>query len=249
MFGSLSPEKTTAEVKTIIRYSKLKKESRILDLACGRGRHSIEFGRHKYNVVGLDYSKVYLEKAARLAKEKKIQDRVSFVREDMRRFSPRLGLRSFDLVVSLYNSFGYFSKRSDDQRVLNEAAQVLKPGGFLVLNTLNHAGVEHRLCSLPTSACLAGLDRWEQHSRNEFFLDRAWYDAKRREIHVDWHFLDLHTGKDQTYSFRQNVYSAEDIRKMLQKAGFSIVKRWGRLDGEKFMTNSWHQTVLAKKIR
>ena len=249
MFGRISSIKTVAEVKTILRNSKLRQKGDILDLACGRGRHSIEFARRKYSVIGFDYSKAYLEKAQRLARVEKVQDHVSFVRGDMRRLSPLLSSESFDLVVSLYNSFGYFSKRSDDQRVLNEAAQVLKPGGFLVLNTLNHAGVEHRLCSLPTSAGLAGLDRWEQHSRKEFLLDRARYDVKRREIRVDWHFLDLKAGKNQTHSFRQNVYSTEDLEKMLKKAGFSIVKRWGRLDGEKFRRTSWHQTVLAKKIR
>lgn len=249
MFGRISPIKTAAEVKAVLKYSKLSRENHILDLACGRGRHSVELGRRGYRVTGFDYSKAYLTSAQQLVKKQKLQDCVAFVRGDMRRLSPHFRPGSFDMVVSLYNSFGYFSRRSDDQKMLHEIGRVLKPNGLIVLNTLNHAGVENRLCKLPATADLPGIDRWEQRSRNEFFLDRARYNVKRREIRVDWHFLDLKAGKDHPYSFRQNVYSTEELRKLLRKAGFAIVKRWGRLDGEKFKATSWHQTVLARKIK
>ena len=249
MFGRISPRKTSAEVKTIIKNSKLPRESHILDLACGRGRHTVELARNKYRVTGLDYSKVYISTAKQLVKAQKLQDWVDLVRGDMRRLSPHFRPESFDMVVSLYNSFGYFSRKTDDRKMLREVGRVLRPSGLLVLNTLNHTGVEHRLCKLPTSADLPGIDRWEKLSNKEFFLDRARYDSRRREIRVDWHFLDLKAGKDRPYSFRQNVYSSEDLGKMLREAGFTIVKRWGRLDGGKFNSISWHQTILARKVK
>ena len=102
------------EVEQVVKQTKLPKQAHVLDLACGVGRHSIEFAKQGFEVVGLDFSKPYLVEATKSAL--KTKTKIKFVNGDMKNLRPHFNVDSFDLVVSLYNSFGYFKSRSDDLR-------------------------------------------------------------------------------------------------------------------------------------
>ena len=102
----------------------------LLDLACGKGRHARAAARLGHEVVGLDLSRNSIE-AARL--QSADLPRLSFEVGDMRDFA--LG-RSFDGVLNLFTSFGYFSHGSDHMAVLERIHAHLNPGGFLILDFL-----------------------------------------------------------------------------------------------------------------
>ncbi len=249
MFGRIPASRTRREVATVLKASRVGPGSRILDLACGRGRHSIEFASKGFFVTGLDFSKRYIDEAAVAAKARRLKGRADFVRGDMRRLAPHFSTEHFDLVTSLFNSFGYFSNQRDDGRVLSEVRRVLRPGGLLVLNTANHLGVEQRILDVPKAAGLDHLDRWEFLGKGRYLLDRARYDSSRRKIHVEWHFLDVQRRREKKYEFQQSVYSPQQLDALLKSNGFLVLKRWGPLEGGSFKSISWHQTVLAKKVR
>ncbi len=63
----ITAERTEREVDAIIRFLKLDKDSRVLDLCCGQGRHSLELARRGYKVVGYDLSETLLGESRRLA--------------------------------------------------------------------------------------------------------------------------------------------------------------------------------------
>lgn len=96
----------------------------------------------------------------------------------MKKASASVERESFDAVFSLYNSFGYFDRRADDFKVLQEAWKVLKPGGAFVLNTINGNGAKVKLAQ-PISA------GWEP-LENVFMLDKANLDFKKMQTHATW---------------------------------------------------------------
>jgi ubiquinone/menaquinone biosynthesis C-methylase UbiE len=241
MFG---PRQASAgpEVKYILNQVKLQPGAAVLDLACGVGRHSVYFARRKFHVIGLDYSDVFLKEAKSRTKKENLK--VRFVQGDMKNLKPHFQNDQFDFVVSLFNSFGYFKKRSDDEKMLREVYRVLKPGAFFLLNTLNGDGVAKAL-RMPIS-------RGHEPIKNVFMLDNAHYDPGKRKTYAKWTIIDTRKkiANVQRVQFDQNIYTHSEIKYLLKKAGFEVVKTWGWLHGEKFNSKkSWHQSVLVRKSK
>ena len=109
--------------------------SPVIDIACGPGRHSIQLAHEGYDVTGLDFSPDFLELAREAAATGSNAGRVpEFVRGDMRQLKFADG--AFRTVLSLGNSFGYFSDE-ENFRALGEAYRVLRDGGFFCLEITN----------------------------------------------------------------------------------------------------------------
>jgi len=231
------------EVDVVLRRSRTKRGARVLDVACGTGRHTAIFAAKGHEVVGLDYSAPYLAGARARLKKARLDGRARFVRGDMRHASRHVGRNGFDLAVSLYNSFGYFDRRSDDRRTLREVYRALKPGGAFVINTLHEGGVRHRL---KTPAMLG-----HEPLKNVFMLDHARYDRKRRRTDCVWTIVDARKPRVRIarQRFGQNVYSHAEFKAMLRAAGFRIERVWGMLEGKPFNRKTWHQTIVARKPR
>lgn len=241
MFKSREGKQTALEVDEVLRQAKIKEPCSVLDLACGEGRHSIELAQRGFDVIGLDYAKNFLDVAKIRAQMHKLE--IGFVRGDMKETSKHFEKNSFDLVVSLYNSFGFFDKRSDDLKTLKEVSKVLKPGGYFVINTINGEGAKHRLAK--------PLNAGYEISKNVFMIDQANLDLKKMRTQSHWTIIDARKKKTEITrgSFSQNVYSHKEMKAMLKTAGFRVVNTWGLLAGGKFdEKTSWHQTVVAQKI-
>ena len=229
-----------AEVDQIARRAKAKPPMDVLDLACGIGRHSVCFAQRGFRVTGLDYSKAYLERAQRTAQA--ARQKVTFVHGDMRKVAAFFAPNSFDLAVCVYTSFGYFARRSDDQKVLRSVYRVLRPGGAFVVNTVNRIAAVKRLRS-PISVGSEPLP-------NVFMIDQARYDPRRRQTVTTWTLIDTRRPKTRVVrkSFRVNIYSHSELRDLLTAAGFTIETVWGMLPGGRFDPRAtWHQTILARK--
>lgn len=242
MFKPRQGKQTRAEVNQILKQIKQKESLNILDLCCGEGRHSIEFAKRKHHVAGLDYTQKFLNQARIEAKKQNLH--IRFIKEDMKKTSEAFDKNSFDVVVSLYNSFGYFDKRSDDLKTLKEINKVLKLGGHIIINTLNGSSVKKSL-SQPRSMGY-------EIEKNLFMIDKAFLDFKKMRTQSNWTIIDARKKKTSVFrgDFSQNVYTHKQMKNMLEKAGFKIVKTWGMLHGTPFNEKkSWHQTVMAKKVK
>lgn len=131
-------EREAAEfIAALVAQLKLKPGSRVLDIGCGRGRHALALYALGFEVSGIDLSPSAIEEA-RLHET----DRLKFVRADMRSFD--LG-QSFDLVINLFTSFGYFQTAEDNLAVLRRVRSHLKAGGIFVLDYLNAEKVSAEL--------------------------------------------------------------------------------------------------------
>ncbi len=106
-------------------------DAKIMDLACGKGRHSIFLNKKGYHVVGLDLSAQNIE-AARQSANSSLQ----FYIHDMRNVFEQ-GKGSFDFILNLFTSFGYFAQEDENKQAICRAAEGLKKGGKFVLDFLN----------------------------------------------------------------------------------------------------------------
>jgi SAM-dependent methyltransferase len=234
-------QRSAGEVEIVLRRTRTKPGARILDVACGTGRHTLIFAAKGYEVVGLDYSAPYLRQARAALRKARLDGRAKLVRGDMRHASRHVGRNGFDLAVSLYNSFGYFDRRSDDKRMLREIFRALRPGGAFVLNTLNEGGVRHRL--------RRPMQAGHEPLRNVFMIDAVRYDKKKRRTQGNWTIVDARRPRVSIARLKlaQNVYSHAELKAMLRAAGFRIERVWGMLEGARFNPKTWHQTIVARR--
>jgi D-alanine-D-alanine ligase len=204
-------EITRMEIDIFQEILQLKGDERILDLCCGHGRHSLELARRGFKFVeGLDRSHYLIQKAKSQAKKENLP--VKFREGDARKlpYPPD----TFDVVMILGNSFGYFETVEDDLRVLKEVFRVLKPWGKILIDV---ADGEYLKANFKKQT-------WE-------WIDKKHFVCRERTLSSDGTRLIsreivTHTEKgviaDQFYAER--LYTKKDLEELLTKAGFSDVK-------------------------
>lgn len=121
----------------LVKYLHITEDHKVLDLACGKGRHSIELNRKGFDVVGVDLSEQNIQHARQFENE-----RLHFFIHDMREV---FAVDQFDYVLNMFTSFGYFDSEKENERAIAAAAKALKPGGQLLLDFLNPYVVVHNL--------------------------------------------------------------------------------------------------------
>ncbi|MEX0763155.1 MAG: methyltransferase domain-containing protein [Dehalococcoidia bacterium] len=233
------PAITVAETDALIRALGLKPDHRILDLACGQGRHSIEMARRGFTAVeGLDRSHYLIQHARKDARAAGVQ--VRFREGDARKLPyPN---DSFDRVILAGNSFGYFQSADDDQRVLREIARVLKPNGAFLIDVADARHLRRHLD--PRS--------WEwidtrQYVCRERSLSEDGSRLTTREIVAD---IDKGVIVDQFYSER--LYDRDDLETALRNAGFKEIQFHGEHKPESAKNQDTgmmgHRVVMTGRI-
>ncbi len=210
---------TVKEVDTFCEILGLRPEQRILDLCCGQGPDSLELVRRGFtNVEGLDRSHYLIQRARSQAKKDGLS--VKFREGDARKLS--YAADSFDVVMILGNSFGYFETIEDDLRVLKEVLRILKPWGKLLIDVADGEYLRRRF--QPRS--------WE-------WIDKHYFVCRERSLSLDKQRLIsrevvTHVEKgvvaDQFYAER--LYTRKSIQELLSKAGFADVTIHGQISGD-----------------
>ncbi|MBK9177098.1 MAG: class I SAM-dependent methyltransferase [Flavobacteriales bacterium] len=128
LYGHRDDAEAAAWVEAIMQRWKLPAGARLLDLACGRGRHARWFTSRGLRVTGADISPESIAEARTLVPG------AEFVVHDMRDPSPEA---RFDAVCCLFTSLGYFDSLTDDQRVFDAVSSMIVPGGCFVVDFMN----------------------------------------------------------------------------------------------------------------
>ena len=124
----------------LVEWLRLKPGARVLDLACGRGRHSRYLRAQGFDVTGVDLSARSIAYAqAQVGNDPHLR----FRRHDMR--EPLKEPGQYEAILNLFTSFGYFDSEAENVLVLQAAADALRPGGELVLDYLNTPRVQRTL--------------------------------------------------------------------------------------------------------
>lgn len=116
-------------IDKLINYLQPNTNSRILDVACGKGRHSIALANKGFNVTGIDIAFPSIEEAKQSEHE-----RLHFFQHDMRL---PFWINYFDYAFNFFTSFGYFKTQREDNNALRTIAQSLKPNGVFTIDYLN----------------------------------------------------------------------------------------------------------------
>lgn len=198
------------EVEQAAKWLALKENDLILDLCCGMGRHAISLAKRGYNVVGLDLSGVLLEKAVSMSNGLAIP----FIQADMRNL-PLID-SSFDVVLNLFTSFGYFRDDLENERVLAEIARVLKPEGRFLIDFLNRNSVIETL--VPES-------RREVDGRQ--IREKRWIAGDFVCKTID---IEDEQGK-RTYQERVKMYDLDHLLLMLEKYSLKAKEIFADFDG------------------
>lgn len=195
-----------AFIKVITEHLRLQPGTRILDLACGKGRHSISLAELGYEVLGIDIAPENIAFAKQFE-----QKGLEFAVHDMRE---TLSNRIFEVVLNLFTSFGYFETEVEHQAALHTMSQALQPQGVLVIDYLNSHFVSQQLVAE------------EQRTIDDaHYIIRRWEDAhhfyKEIEIQIP--------AQPQPLRFQEKVAKFEwaDFKTMLDKEGLLIRESFG----------------------
>ncbi|MBI5629866.1 MAG: class I SAM-dependent methyltransferase [Elusimicrobia bacterium] len=126
------PGQIQAQIDGVERILGLEPRARILDLACGSGRRTLELARRGYRVLGLDLFEDPPTEARRLAREERLN--AHFIHGDARQISYR---EEFDAVVVFQPSFGRLAGEREAEATLRAARRGLKPEGRLLMDLIN----------------------------------------------------------------------------------------------------------------
>jgi len=151
-----SKKQLKKDVDFLVDTLKLKKKDKILDLACGQGRHLIELKKRGYDVEGLDFSAYLLRIAKKQAQKEGLK--INFSRRDVHNF--RLN-RKYDKIFLFFSEFGLF----DSDKVLRNVSRHLKRGGLFLLDCDN-------LFRL--------IDYLKKHPRSKYVFDFARMELREK---------------------------------------------------------------------
>ena len=195
--------------------------ARILDGACGRGRHVIYINKKGYDVTGLDLSKENIEFASSFENR-----RMRFFQHDIRNL---FYINYYDIVLNLFTSFGYFEKEHDNFLALSNFAKSLRPGGYFVLDFLNAEKVRENMV----------VREIVEKEGITFYINRkleAGYFVK--EIRFS------HREKQFAFKERVKAFAFRDLEQHLGKAGFLMKHVFGDYDLTEFRQEKSDRLIL-----
>lgn len=202
-------DRTEAEVDRAIMMLRPTGGERVLDLACGIGRHSLELRRRGFEVVGIDISEELLEMARREAEAQSLE--VTFAQADLRELTYE---GEFDLVLSLNDgAVGYFETEEENRRTFEVIARALRGGGGHLVQLPN---VLHAEKNLPKKSWIAGESTLE-------LSDHHWNAQDR---YIEGSTVPIRFGevfeKYEPIPFRQRLYSAEELAEIYASVGMRL---------------------------
>ena len=223
-------ERTEREVAFVTEHLALEPGARILDLACGHGRHSLALARLGYAVTGVDLSEPSLARAHEASAAEGLE--VRWVHSDMRELPFEA---EFDAVVNLWSAFGYFPEQADDERVLATIARALRPGGAFLLEQIN-----------PLRLLRTFRERyWEELEGGGIMLEDRRYDIAAGRTEAFWTILRA-DGSRAELAHSLRLYTPAELFAMMERAGLHVAETWGSWDGDALELDSRRLIVLAR---
>jgi len=210
------------QVQLIIDTLKLPKQSKILDLGCGEGRYTAIFKNRGYRVLGLDLSKTLIKYG------KRNDPQLNLVVGDMRHIPGR-----FDLVLSLFTSFGYFEKDRENERVIQSVYQSLNTGGIYWLDFLNNDYVEKTLVPESFSRLPSGINVLEKRKIAGGRIIKDIYSRKN--------------GTEKCYRESVRLFTPRELEHMFQKNRFRVEHCFGDYNGAPCTPDSERTILVGKK--
>lgn len=209
--------------KELMEFIKLPSNSKILDLACGEGRHSINLNKMGYDVTGVDLSVKNIKNASKYESEN-----LKFKIHDMRKpFGQK-----FDLVVNLFTSFGYFDDFKDNLKTLDSIKSSLKKNGLAVIDFLNIKYLKNNLIHKNTEEIDGIKFHLNRSIKNGFLTKKISFKHELNE-----------------YNFEEKVRSLDliDFKSMFKQSNIEILHIFGDYKLTRFDENNSKRLIFILK--
>jgi SAM-dependent methyltransferase len=215
-------------IGNLINYLNATPGSLMLDIACGKGRHSKTLSSYGHTVTGIDISPQSIEYAKQFE-----NDILEFFQHDMRL---TFRINYYHYAFNLFTSFGYFKSQRENDDALRTIAQSLKPNGVFVFDYLNSFYIEKNLISAAVKVIggtTFNIKKWKTITH---FIKQIQIEDPQLKIPL------LYQEKVASFTF-------EDFEKMFAKQSLKILKTFGSYALEPFnLEQSKRLIIVAQKI-
>jgi SAM-dependent methyltransferase len=209
----------------LVEYLKPPPGSSILDLGCGKGRHSLYLNRKGYTVTGIDLSEQSIRHCLQYE-----NDTLSFFVHDMRHL---FRVNDFDFVLNLFTSLGYFDNRSENNTVIRNAGLALKRNGVLVIDYLNSNYVKENLVEQENIVVEQVNFNITRSFTDGFFVKNIKFDDR---------------GEKFNFTEKVAAFSLDDFRTFIMSNNMSLVTLFGNYDLQPFdEQHSPRLIIVARK--
>lgn len=207
----------------LVHYLNLPENATILDLACGKGRHSIYLNSLGYNVTGVDLSENNINYASQFN-----TNTLQFKQHDMRNELSQ----QFDAVFNLFTSFGYFSKNEDNKSVLRTIKNSLNETGFACIDFLNTNYAIKNLVPKETKVIDGITFNIKRYTENSFICKNISFEAENNH-----------------YNFTEKVQALglSDFENMMKKESIYLLDIFGDYNLQKFDKNTSERLIMIFK--
>lgn len=219
---------TEAELflNNIVSLMKMPVGSSIIDLACGKGRHSVFLNNAGFKVKGVDLSANSIDYAKQFENEN-----LHFEVADLRNLCIE---PQFDYAFNLFTSFAYFKSDEENQQVLNQFRHCLKPNRILLLDFFNAEKVKLQQ-NITESKTIVGITfHIKKVIENQKVIKQIAFEAENKN-----------------YYFHEEVQllTFSDFEKLFEQTGFKILNVFGNYNLENYEPNTSDRLIfLAQKL-
>lgn len=207
----------------LTHYLNLPEKAKVLDLACGKGRHSIYLNQLGYDVTGADLSENSIAEANKNANET-----LHFVVHDMRDSYEE----KFDAIFNLFTSFGYFEKEEDNLKTLIAIKESLSEYGFAVIDFMNSQQVIANLIPEETKEVDGIAFQIKRYELDGFIIKEINFEDKGEKFH---------------FTEKVKAYTLEDFQRMMNEAGIYLLDTFGDYKLKKFHKNTSERLIMIFK--
>lgn len=201
------------------------KDSKMLDLGCGTGRHSIHLANYEFDVTGIDLSLNNILKA-----QEHSSNKLRFGQGDMRL---PFGKEEYDYVFSFFTSFGYFATE-ENSVVAKNITDSLKHGGMLIIDYLN---------AITTIKKLVPFEVVKREGLH-FFIKR-WIDEGF--VHKQIAVSDAGEKTEVLFTERVRLFQLKDLVGLFTSQGLALVNAYGDYALNEYHSERSERMILAFK--
>ncbi len=206
LYANRDDSEAAAFITTLVKYFQPTPNAKMLDVGCGRGRHSRQLATFGFDVTGIDVAPENIRFAKQFA-----TSHLHFEIHDMRQL---YAARSMDYVFNFFTSFGYFNSRHEHVRALHMMATALQKNGILLLDYVN------------SEVAIQQLVKKEQKTiRQVQFTIERWFNDTHlyKRIAVE----DTKKGVALTHTEKVARFSMDTLSSLLRQQGLTIKNVWG----------------------
>ena len=213
---------------------------RVMDLACGIGRHSLELAKRGIDMEGVDISKKYIEIAKDQGQKQGLEDRARFKVGDMRNIADIYEQGSFDGILNLFTSFGYYDDETN-RDILRQCATLVREGGFFVLEMRNRDWLLNNFD-----------DKSYQIYKDWVVLEQRDFNFKNSRVYNTWRFFEKDKNEykmAKEINVDHRVWSMHELIDLFEETSWKVedIGPGLRVDKPEVLGMASELMVVAKK--